>query len=193
MISIDRLRQTLHYDKDTGVFKWIRFAGPNAVAGRSAGNVGLNGYVRITVDRKSYLAHRLAWFYVTGSWPKNQVDHIDGTRSNNAFANLREATVSQNSCNSKAPRTNTSGFKGVSWSKISGKWHAYIKTGGKRMNLGLYEDIFEAARVVAEARTAVHGEYANHGVSANQQLRYQVGPRERVPSIFRSIPYGATL
>src|SRR5690348_14306740 len=122
MIELSELRAMLNYDPETGLFTW-RHTGK----GRKA-TVGSNshGYVsiRLTVrgKKKGYLAHRLAWFYTYGEWPKNLIDHIDMNPANNAISNLREATHSTNKANRRAPANNSTGFKGVSFNKAYGKY-----------------------------------------------------------------------
>lgn len=100
-----------------------------------------NGYRVIRIDDALYLAHRLAWFYVTGNWPANQIDHINGVRDDNRFSNLREATNLQNAHNRKYNR-NKSGFQGVR--KENSKWLAEIKINYKAVRLGLFNTPEEA-------------------------------------------------
>lgn len=161
-ISHSRLKELLSYEEETGLFRWKVRTSNRIEVGRVAGTVALHGYIHVHIDGKLYLAHRLAWFYVNGEWPPHQVDHKDQCRSNNALSNLRLATPSQNGCNSVA-RSPKSGIKGVSWSKVSGKWAARIIVSKVFHHLGLFDCKDEAAAVVAEARNRLHGEFANHG------------------------------
>src|SRR5258707_393996 len=99
-ISHGDLRKYLSYDAGTGEFRWLRTDRAHCrTVGKIAGCVGNDGYLFITVCRKFYTAHRLAWFYIHGKWPTEQIDHIDGDRLNNAISNLREATNLQNQRN----------------------------------------------------------------------------------------------
>jgi hypothetical protein len=161
-IGADRLREILDYDKGTGLFTWRVKTSNRAVVGKVAGAVTKHGYIQIQIDGKIYLAHRLAWLHVHGEWPSHQVDHIDQVRGNNAISNLRPATATQNAYNSAA-RPSRSGIKGVSWSKVSGKWVAHVIADKVHYHLGLFDCMNEAASVVAEARKRLHGEFANHG------------------------------
>lgn len=122
-------------------------------AGKVAGWVGADGYRRVTVGPKSYLAHRIVWLIVTGEWPSDQVDHIDQDRLNNRFANLRAATNAQNARNRTLPSNNTSGAIGVSQCRTTGKWRAEIKVHGRKRFLGVFADKAEAmsARLTAQA------------------------------------------
>lgn len=95
-VTHDRLLSLLSYDTATGLFTWI--AGRHA--GKIAGTKHNEGYMVIGIDGVRYLSHRLAWFYVTGEWPKGKLDHRDRNRGNSAFDNLREVTSAQNSLNS---------------------------------------------------------------------------------------------
>jgi hypothetical protein len=98
MLSQERLQELLKYDPDTGIFHWI----PKPRSFRrnyKAGGRMLNGYITIGIDRKHYLAHRLAFLYMEGTFPNGFVDHIDTDRANNRWNNLRKASPSENNCN----------------------------------------------------------------------------------------------
>ena len=88
-LTAERLRERLHYDAETGVFT-RRFGSGHARAGDMAGTVHRTGYVRISIDGGKYTAHHLAWLYVHGVWPSDQIEHINRKRSDNRIANLRE-------------------------------------------------------------------------------------------------------
>lgn len=139
ILTQTRLRELLHYNSETGVFtsqtKRGRFC-----AGTAMGTLNTGGYVHLHIDHKKYLAHRLAWLYVTGNWPLHQLDHINGARADNRISNLREATVKQNGENRGRQNNNTSGYKGVTWSVKSKKWQAQICHNGVRKQLGVYID-----------------------------------------------------
>ena len=87
------------------------------------------------------------------------IDHIDLDGTNDRAINLRAATRSGNSVNRKAPRTNTSGVKGVSWYKRDGKWNAYARVGGVQKNLGYFDTLEEAAQARREFIMPFHGEF----------------------------------
>jgi hypothetical protein len=149
MITQARLRELLAYDPATGIFTRL-VANGTAKVGDVAGGVRPDGYIQISVDGEAYLAHRLAWLYVHGYWPAAHTDHIDLNREHNAIANLREATAAQNCANTGPSVNNTSGVKGVYWSKIRRKWVAQIGVGRAVRNLGGFEKI-EAAKAAREA------------------------------------------
>ena len=108
MITQARLKELLTYDPETGYFtRNVNVKGANA--GERAGTITAKGYIAIGIDRKHYLAHRLAFLYMTGEWPKELVDHKDTIKINNKWENLREATNSQNKRNVGARKTNKSG------------------------------------------------------------------------------------
>jgi hypothetical protein len=160
LLSVERLREVLRYDAATGVFTW-RVARNNrnpigAVAGNSPGR---GGYTRIRIDRRAHSAHRLAWLYVTGEWPSGEIDHKDGNPSNNAISNLRQASRAQNEWNKDAPRTNTSGVKGVNWNRAERKWHAKIMVGGRRLHLGLFANLADAAVAYRRAADENFGQF----------------------------------
>lgn len=158
LIDHARLLQVLKYDPETGIFTWLEKISIKVVVGRAAGGTNVGGYTVISLFGQFYYAHRLAWFYMTGEWPK-QIDHADGDRSNNRFANLRRATHIQNILNAKMAKNNTSGFKGVSWHKGAGKWMVQTYIDGVKIYLGLYEDPAEGYRAYERAVNNTHPEF----------------------------------
>lgn len=74
-LTSETLKELLHYNPETGIFTWAKNAGQRAQVGRIAGSRTPSGYIKISLSRKLYAAHRLAWLYMTGSWPENEIDH----------------------------------------------------------------------------------------------------------------------
>ena len=163
LLTQRRLKELFHYDVSSGIFTTIKRRG-RIHAGFVSGchSVGRNGYVRviISVDNREYRAHRLAWLYVYGEWPSDEIDHINGVSTDNRIENLRLATRPQNSHNSRKPKTNKSGFKGVSWHAIGKKWQAHIKSNGKNHYLGLFSTAKQAHLAYIEAANRLNGEFA---------------------------------
>ena len=159
-LTIERLKELLHYNPDTGVFTWLKRKGWRAIKGNAAGTLGLNGYIWVGIDGRRYLAHRLAWFYETGCTPKCFIDHINGSPSDNRICNLREADFHQSSCNTKIPSSNRSGEKGVCWSKRECKWRVVVVTRRRQIHLGYFSDIEDAVNAARNGRKMYHGEYA---------------------------------
>lgn len=149
-LTHSRLLELLSYEPETGQFYWRVRRGPNADAGSLAGRLGDDGYRKICIDRQTYRAGRLAWFYVNGTWPLNDIDHIDGDCLNDRIANLRPATHSQNQANRGPQANNTSGFKGVCrWR--GNRWQAGVGYQGKRIYIGIF-DSPEAAHAAYVAK-----------------------------------------
>lgn len=161
LISHARLLEVLDYDRSTGIFRWKAPGDANKVAGKIAGCSGTAGRIIITIDKRSYLAHRLAWFYVTGEWPARGLDHRSVVASDNRFGNLREATGKQNSRNQK-PKKSRSGLKGAAWDASRGKWIATIRTDAGRKTLGRFDTAEEAHAAYKQAAKEFHGEFARH-------------------------------
>jgi hypothetical protein len=164
-ISISRVRELLDYNPDNGLFTWKvdRNRGlKGMIAGhwQSADPRFRDGYVKIKIDDSTYCAHRLAWLLMTGAWPLDQVDHINGDRTDNRWLNLRLANNQQNRRNSKKHRNNTSGIKGVSWDKNAGKWRAHIRINYKLKALGRFDNIEDARDAYQAAIKAAYGEFA---------------------------------
>jgi hypothetical protein len=155
-LSLDHLKQVLDYNPQTGVFVWKVSTARRIVPGTVAGTVNSKGYRVIQLFRKLHTEHRLAWFYVTGVWPSDQIDHINQVKTDNRFENLREATNSQNSQNSKIRRNNTSGYKGVSWWAHREKWAAQMRVDGKNRLLGMFDNPLDAHLCYQSLAKIVH-------------------------------------
>lgn len=161
----EMVRELLHYDPETGVFRWRKKHARCIRAGDIAGCLDRfgAGYWRIRIDGKGYSGHRLAWLYVHGKWPEQVIDHINGDRADNRIANLREATHRQNQQNrTRVQRNNTSGVRGVTWDKVTKRWRAYIENMGHTICLGRYDDKERAAKARrdAELRLFSHSSFA---------------------------------
>ena len=161
MITQKRLKEVLHYNPDTGLFTWIAHR-QGVKVGSSAGNTTVQGYRIIGIDGKRYMAHRAAWLYMTGSWPKNQIDHINHIRDDNRIINLREVTHKENKRNQPINKNNTSGVTGVYWNKPLQMWHPKIMVNSKSINLGTFIDKFEAICARKSANNK-YGFHPNHG------------------------------
>ena len=158
-----RLKEVLDYNPETGVFRWRITVNRNkAHAGTVAGWIRSNGYLMISIDKKEYRAHRLAWLYIYGKWPENQIDHENQIRSCNAIKNLRDVTNAINCKNQRITKRNTSGITGVCWDKSRNKWLASIVVNYKQINLGRFEKIKDATRA-RKAAERKYGFHPNHG------------------------------
>jgi len=154
-LTLESLKETLEYNKDTGVFTRIK-ATKKCLIGKHAGRVHKKrGYREISVNNRLYYAHRLAWLYVYGSFPSNVIDHIDCKKDNNAISNLREVTVSENGQNRKGPQKNNKlRVLGV---KVNGNgYSARIQVDGKQLHLGTFRTIEEATEKYQEAKSIYH-------------------------------------
>ena len=157
MLTQEKLKKILDYNYETGVF--VRRGLIRGVrTGKEAGTITPCGYRSILVDGSHYLAHRLAWMYVNGSWPKEYTDHINHIRSDNRIINLREVNKFENQKNQSLSAANKSGITGVYWNKAAGKWRSQIRVCGKQLYLGRFADKFEAVC----ARLSVNNKYGYH-------------------------------
>ncbi|MCP1440474.1 hypothetical protein J3D56_003910 [Erwinia persicina] len=159
----EELKALLHYDAETGFFTWKTNRQGTARAGRIAGNLCNNGYLTIQIKGKNYRAHRLAFLFMTGEFPTDMCDHINGIRDDNRWVNLRQATRAENNQNRSISSANTSGVKGVCWDKFARKWQAQICINSKNAHLGYFTTLAAAELAVQEARIKLHGEFSNHG------------------------------
>lgn len=151
-LTQEALRNALTYNPDTGIFT------RNTPGKSKVGSKANGGYIKIYVLGNEYRAHRLAWLYTTGKWPKDQLDHINGDPTDNRICNLREADNALNRRNQKLRKDNASGVVGVSFDTRSGKWDARVA--GKCLGLFTSIDDAIAARKAAAIKDNFH---PNHG------------------------------
>jgi len=131
ILTQERLKSIYHYDPITGLFTRIK---NGFVAGTNA-----KTYIKAYVDGKYYFVHRLAFLYMTGSFPPVETDHINRNIQDNRWCNLRSVSVRDNQRNSKTRVDNKSGVKGVSFDKVSNKWNAQLKLNKNIILLGKHE------------------------------------------------------
>lgn len=162
MITKELLHDLYEYKNGNLYYKKIIYGNTRRKIGDLAGYVTNEGYVSVKVNRKSYLVHRLIYLMHYGSMPQ-QIDHIDGNPSNNDIKNLREVTGSQNCMNKRISQKNTSGYKNICFVKKINKWRVQIKSKGKTLSFGCFEDIELADLVAQEVRNKYFGSYAKHG------------------------------
>lgn len=154
IVSAERLREVLHYDADTGHFTWL-VSHPRVRSGDSAGCINHDGYICIRIDGSSYMAHRLAWLYMTGEWPAGDIDHKYGIRNDNRWSELRVADHVKNGQNQrKAQKHNKCGLLGV-YARY-GRWRATIRVAGKGKHLGCFDTPAEAHAAYLAAKAGLH-------------------------------------
>ena len=144
-----------------GEIYWKISLSPRIKIGDKAGHLRNDGDRGTTINNKLYGNHRLIFMMFNGYFPI-EVDHIDGNPINNKIENLRPATVNQNRQNSSIRKDNKSGCKGVYWKKDSKKWSVQIQANGKRINIGVFDNLELADLVAQEARDKFHGKYARN-------------------------------
>lgn len=166
--SQDIIKSVLDYNPETGIFTWKErkvthyqiICFNKRFAKKEAGCINNKGYVVIGLVGKEYYAHCLAWIYMTGKSPTEDIDHRDLNTSNNKWDNLRIGTRSQNHANKHISPYNTSGYKGVSLFRRDGTWRAQIQVRGENVHLGYYDTPEEAHAVYCKAAKKYFGEYA---------------------------------
>src|SRR5699024_1915284 len=129
------------------------------------GGTSANGYGLMWVGGSKILAHRYAWERENGPIPEGlYIDHKCYTRACCNVDHLRLATNAENSRNkSGAYVNNTSGYRGVYWSRNAGKWHAQLTLDGRSKHLGYFTSVEEAADAASAAREELYGEFAGKG------------------------------
>ena len=155
MLTAKRLRKWLKYNPTTGVFCWRVGRHNRAQIGDVAGCIVSRGHRIIVIDGKQYRANRLAWLYMTGKWPKLEINYMNHNASDTRWANLREMTPTQR--RRRARRTNKHGVRGV-WKTQTGRYVAQIKKAGKRTYIGVFDTIEEAGAAYAKVAKRTFGE-----------------------------------
>lgn len=164
-LTQDELKERVSYNPYTGDFKSSL---PTKTVSIKCPEIGYisktDGYHYIYVSGFGrFLAHRLAWLYMTGEMPDGEIDHINHIKTDNRAINLRVVTHKENGRNTSKPSNNTSGVVGVHWRKDRSKWQCHIKVDGKKLNLGCFSCLDEATKVRKEAEVK-YGFHENHGV-----------------------------
>lgn len=150
MISADDLRQRYAYDPITGEFTSLK-------SGKTVGCKNDRGYLKVVISGREYKLHRLAFLAMTGDWPKHEVDHINGIKSDNRWANLRDVDGVTNTHNQVRPRKdNSTGFLGVSWHRKSGRFRAAVELRGKAVFSKTFDTPEEAHAAYVEAKRRLH-------------------------------------
>ncbi|MCO7736417.1 HNH endonuclease [Brucella intermedia] len=158
--TLEYMSEWLSYSPENGLFRWKKDVNSKTKRNDIAGSVNDRGYRTICLNYKVRRAHRLAWLYVTGEWPDEDIDHINGDRDDNRIDNLRPATRTLNNANSKTRDSTQAGYKGVALNKRTGKWFARINNQGQHQHLGTFESAVEAHAAYAQAANENFGPFA---------------------------------
>jgi hypothetical protein len=157
-LTQEYLQSVLEYNSFTGLFTWTKNKPRSVKVGDVAGSVHPKGYIRIRLQGKQYLAHRLVWLYVYGRWPKEQIDHVNGIRGDNRLTNLRECNREQNRHNSLGHLKAVIPYKGVSRT-ASGSYRALLQHGEHKYSLGCYKTPEEAKEAYDLKAKELQGEF----------------------------------
>lgn len=172
-LTSEYVRRIVDYDPHTGVLTWLprtpdmfddggHSAEHNSrkwnarFAGSIASTKNAHGYVCVRINGNRYLAHRIAWLYMVGSWPPDQIDHKNGDTGDNRWDNLRLATHSENHQNLKVKKSNRSGYSGVHWHVARSKWAASIKFQRRNIHLGFFDSAEDAHAAYLQAKAKYH-------------------------------------
>lgn len=155
MLTQELLKQYLSYNPENGLFIWLQYKQRPSKIGSIAGCLRKDKYWTICLMEKQYFAHRLAWLYVYGKFPKNDIDHINGNKIDNRIVNLRECNQAQNNQNFKNPRiNNATKLLGVSFR--NGKFRARIGINKKIISIGTFNTAHEAHNAYLQEKRKIH-------------------------------------
>lgn len=158
-LTADEVRRLLSYDPETGSLHWKDHK-RRCYIGKPAGYVSKDSYAKVKIRARIYMAHRLIWLIMTGEWPKEQIDHRDLNRSNNRWANLREATRAQNGYNREVFSTTATKLKGAYKAPFGSGYVAAIRVNKKLKRIGLFRTPEEAHAAYCVAAQKFAGEFA---------------------------------
>jgi hypothetical protein len=159
VITQSELKEVLSYDKETGLFTWIKKLGVRTIIGDVISAINNSGYIHVQINKKKYLGHRLVWLYEFGEFPIEFIDHVDGNRANNRLSNLREASNSQNMMNRKVNTNSKLKTKGVCFHKKLNKFQVACQKNGKRIFLGTFDNLVDAKNAYISFAMKAHGEF----------------------------------
>lgn len=160
-LTADLAREYLNYDPETGVFTRRKRTSSATKVGDVVGSMQVSGYLSVSVAGHQVLAHRLAWLYVHGDWPENHIDHINGMRSDNRFANLRDVSNKVNSENKRCAPKSGAGYFGVSFDGRRNAYRSRIMHNGKEIWLGYFDSAEKAHEAYVEAKSKYHEGFVN--------------------------------
>lgn len=153
-LTHEYLLNKLNYNPETGVFAW-NISHNGTIVGKPVGSDRGNGYLAIRLLNKTYLLHRLAWFYVYAKWPDKCIDHIDNNRKNNRISNLRDVDRTLNNQNYRNAQTNSkTGVLGVR--KCKDRFHANIGVNSKSIFLGSFPTLEQASEAYRLGKEKYH-------------------------------------
>lgn len=162
-MNYEFIKEHVSYCQLTGDFTWLKDSRARKVKGKKAGCLNAGGYICIQIKGVKYSAHRLAFLLVEGSFPPDQVDHINHIKDDNRWVNIRHSTYQQNAKNHPMQKNNNSGVTGVTWDKVKKLWRAEIINNKKNIYLGRRKDKFLAICLRKSAENK-YGFHKNHGI-----------------------------
>lgn len=155
----DEITAEINYDAETGLFTWNKRK--QGRRKKIAGSISANGYMKVMINGREYLGHRLAWFLIHGEWP-DQIDHINGIRSDNRLCNLRNVNITENNRNKAKQKRNSSGVTGVYKHGTAPGWYASIIVDKEYKWLGYFTNFDDAVKARKEGEVR-YGFHENHG------------------------------
>jgi HNH endonuclease len=155
-VDYDIASKRIQYNAENGSFVWLVSLRGHTKAGNKAGSISSStGYIEIGIGGRKYGAHRLAWLLSYGEWPENEVDHINGIRTDNRLSNLRSATSGENKQNQRQPHKDSlTGYLGVS--KNGKRFSARIQLNGKFVYVGTFDTAEQASNAYLAKKREVH-------------------------------------
>ncbi len=166
-LTQEYLRSQILYKPETGEFWWIASRKGRDMT-RQAGTISNFGYRIIMLNGHRHVASRLAWFYMTGNWPAEECDHINRNRADDRWANLREASRSENARNTQLRSDNTYGHRGICWDSQKLKWKVQISVKGEKRIVKHFHDFNSAVNFYQETAERLFGKFEADAKSSQE-------------------------
>lgn len=160
MLRQNRLKELLYYNLSSGDFVWLVSASNAIKVGSQAGSPDKDGYIIIQIDGKKYKAHRLAWLYVHGTWPENEIDHENTIKHHNQISNLRPATHAENLANTPHRAVNKLKVKNIHYVARTNRYILQMMLDGKKKHLGCFRTLEEAVTKRDTVASQQHGKFS---------------------------------
>lgn len=145
-LTAERVRFLFSYNPTTGELLWRNPSTHRLAVGERVGAITANGRLAVGIDGQRHYAHRVAWLYVHGVLPQENISAKNGDYTDLRLDNFEVQSFAATARKSGLRKTNTSGVRGVIWDKGKRKWRAEITRDYQHVFLGRFDTKEDAER-----------------------------------------------